>query len=48
MRRVVFLLATGVVLAGVVIYTVHAPGQTDGQAASIFGGSNPHGYREWG
>ncbi len=48
MRRTVCLLAAGVVLAGVVAYAANAPGQTDREAASIFGGNIPNGYRGWG
>ena len=39
--------AAVVALAGVVAYTSHAPGQTDGEAAPLFEVKIPPGYREW-
>jgi hypothetical protein len=47
MKRIDFVLIALVVLAGVVTYTVRASGQTDGEAAPIFGVKIPPGYREW-
>jgi hypothetical protein len=37
MRRIVFVLAAVVALAGVVAYVAPASGQADGEAAPIFG-----------
>src|SRR5512147_322027 len=47
MRRMVFLLVAVVALAGVVAYRAPASGQTDGEAAPIFGVKIPAGYRDW-
>src|SRR5215475_7667413 len=47
MRRMVFVLVAGVVLAGVVAYLAPASGQADGEAAPIFGVTIPPGYRDW-
>ena len=46
-NRIVFVLVAEVALAGVVAYVAPAFGQSDGDAASIFGGSIPPGYRDW-
>src|SRR5215470_131301 len=47
MRRIVFVLVAGVVLAGVVAYMAPASGQADGEATPIFGVTIPPGYRDW-
>jgi hypothetical protein len=47
LRRIVFVLIAVVALAGVAAYTAQAFGQTDGEAAPIFGVKIPPGYREW-
>jgi len=47
MRRVVFVLVAVVAVAGVVHYMTPTPGQADGEAAPIFGGKIPPGYRDW-
>jgi hypothetical protein len=47
MRRIVFALVALAALAGVVAYSAHAAGQTDEEAAPIFGVKIPPGYREW-
>jgi hypothetical protein len=47
MRRIAFVPVAVMALAGVVAYTAHASGQTDGEAAPIFGVKIPPGYREW-
>ncbi len=47
MRRILFLPATIVALAGVVAYLAPASGQADGEAAPIFGVTIPPGYRDW-
>src|SRR6266542_5181085 len=47
MRRIGFVLVAIVGLAGVVASMAPASGQSDGEAAPIFGGKLPHGYRDW-
>src|SRR5215475_4967619 len=47
MRRIVFVLVAVVALPGVLAYMARAPGQTDGEAAPIFGVKIPPGYRDW-
>jgi hypothetical protein len=47
MRRLVFVLVAVVALAGVVAYMAPASGQSDGEAAPIFGVKTPPGYRDW-
>ncbi len=47
MRRIVFVLAVAVALAGAVSYMAPASGQSDGEGAPIFGGKIPPGYRDW-
>jgi len=47
LRRIVFVLIAVVALAGVAAYPAQAFGQTDGEAAPIFGVKIPPGYREW-
>src|SRR5215475_14120173 len=47
MRRIVFVLVAVVALPGVLAYMAPAPGQTDGEAAPIFGVKIPPGYRDW-
>jgi hypothetical protein len=52
MRRIVLMLAAvgalAGVVAGVVVALAPASGQTEGEAAPIFGVKIPSGYREWG
>jgi hypothetical protein len=47
MKRIAFLLIVVATLAGVVAFTAPASGQTDGEAASIYGVKIPPGYRDW-
>jgi Cytochrome P460 len=47
MRRMVFVLAAVVTLAGMAAYLGPASGQADGVAAPIFGIKIPPGYRDW-
>src|SRR5262249_305890 len=47
MRRIVFVLVAVVAVPGVVAYMAPAPGQTDGEAAPIFGVKIRPGYRHW-
>src|ERR687896_1545537 len=47
MRRIVFVLVAVVALGGVVAYMGPASGQSDGEAAPIFGVKMPPGYRDW-
>jgi hypothetical protein len=47
MRRIVFVLVAAVALAGVVADIAPASGQSDGEAAPIFGVRIPPGYRDW-
>jgi hypothetical protein len=48
MRRIVFVLVAVGALAGLVAYLAPAAGQSDGEAAPIFGVKIPPGYRDWG
>src|SRR5882757_9449983 len=47
MRRIVLVLVAVGALAGVVAYMAPASGQSDGEAAPIFGVKIPPGYRDW-
>ena len=47
MRRIVFVLAAVLALAGVVACMTPASGQSDGETAPIFGVKIPPGYRDW-
>jgi hypothetical protein len=47
MRRIVFVLVAVIALAGAVAYMTRAFGQSNGQAAPIFGVTIPPGYRDW-
>ncbi len=47
MRRIVFVLVAVLALAGVVAYMAPASGQSDEEAAPIFGVKIPSGYRDW-
>jgi hypothetical protein len=47
LRPIVILLAAVFVLAGIVASVAPASGQADGEAAPIFGGNIPPGYRDW-
>jgi hypothetical protein len=47
MRRIVFVLVAVLALAGMVAYMAPASGQSDGEAAPIFGVKIPSGYRDW-
>jgi hypothetical protein len=46
-RRIDYLLLAVVAVACIVVYMAHASGQTDGEAAPIFGVKIPVGYRDW-
>jgi hypothetical protein len=45
--RIGFVLMAVVALAGAVHYMAPTSGQADGEAAAIFGGKIPPGYRDW-
>jgi hypothetical protein len=47
MRRIVFALVGLGALAGVVVTTAPVSGQSDGEAAPIYGIKLPQGYRDW-
>jgi hypothetical protein len=47
MRRIAFVLVAVVALAGAVVYVARSFGQTDDDAAPIFGVKIPSGYRDW-
>jgi Cytochrome P460 len=47
MKRIGFLLLAVATLAGVVAYMAHASGQSDEEAAPIYGVKIPAGYRDW-
>jgi Cytochrome P460 len=47
MKRIAFLLIALATVAGIVAFTAHASGQTNGEAAPIFGIKIPPGYRDW-
>jgi Cytochrome P460 len=47
MRRIVCALVAVAALAGVAAYVAPASGQSDGEAAPIFGIKIPAGYRDW-
>ena len=47
MRRIVFVLVAVGALAGVVASMAPASGQSDGEAAPVFGVKIPPGYRDW-
>ena len=47
MRRIVFVSAAVVALAGVVAYIASASGQAYGEAAPVSGVKIPSGYRDW-
>jgi hypothetical protein len=47
MRRIVFVLVAVVALAGAVHYLAPTSGQANGEAAPVFGGKIPPGYRDW-
>src|SRR5271157_4528359 len=47
MKRIAFLLAAVVSLAGVVAFTAPASGHADEEAAPIYGITIPPGYRDW-
>jgi uncharacterized membrane protein len=46
MRRIVVVLVAVVALAGAVHYLAPTSGQANGEAAPVFGGKIPPGYRE--
>ena len=48
MRRIFFALIAVVALAGAAAYMVPASGQSDEEAAPIYGIKLPPGYRDWG
>src|SRR5271154_6606030 len=45
--RGIYLMAAVVTLTGVIVYMAHAAGDTDREAAPIFGIKIPPGYRDW-
>jgi hypothetical protein len=47
MKRIVFALVGVGALAGVVVSTAPVSGQSDGEAAPIYGIKMPQGYRDW-
>src|SRR3954469_22328668 len=47
MRRIVCVLVATAALAGMVAYMAPASGQSEGEAAPIFGIKIPPGYRDW-
>lgn len=47
MRRIVFVLVSGLALAGVIDYTAPAAGQADATSSPIVGMKIPAGYRDW-
>jgi hypothetical protein len=47
MKRVAFLLAAVAAIVGAVVYIASASGQSDPEAAPIYGVKTPPGYREW-
>ena len=47
MKRIVFVLVGGGVLAGAVATVAPVSGQSDGEAAPIYGIKLPQGYRDW-
>jgi hypothetical protein len=47
MRRIAYLLAAVVTLTGAVVWRAHASGNSDEEAAPIFGVKIPPGYRDW-
>ena len=47
MRRIVYLLITLVLVAGIVAFTALASGDVDEEAAPLFGVRIPPGYRDW-
>jgi hypothetical protein len=47
MRRTVFLIGSVAAFAGIVACMAPASGQSDGEAAPIFGVKIPSGYRDW-
>jgi Cytochrome P460 len=47
MKRIVFLLLTVVILAGIIAHVPHASAQSDGDSSPIYGVKIPAGYRDW-
>lgn len=47
MRRILYLLITLVLVAGIVAFTALASGDVDEEAAPLFGVRIPPGYRDW-
>src|ERR1700686_4146865 len=47
MRGITYLLGAVVALTVVVVHEAHPSGQSDGEAAPIFGVRIPPGYRDW-
>jgi hypothetical protein len=47
MKGFAYLLVAVVALTGVVVYTAHASGRSDGEADPVFGITIPPGYRDW-
>jgi hypothetical protein len=46
-KRIGFLLLAIATLSGIVAYTAHASGQSDGDSSPIYGVKIPAGYRDW-
>src|SRR3984957_17920909 len=47
MKGIGYLLGTFLTLSGVIVYMAHAAGESDKEAAPIFGVKMPSGYRRW-
>ncbi|HXC96512.1 MAG TPA: cytochrome P460 family protein [Edaphobacter sp.] len=47
MKLIAFILIATSTVAGIAVFTVHASGHADGEAAPIFGVRIPPGYRDW-
>jgi len=47
MKRIIFALVGLSALAGIVVATAPVSGQSDGEAAPIYGIKLPQGYRDW-
>ena len=47
MRRIALIAAAVTAVAGVAVYMESAPGQSNGDAAPIYGVKLPDGYRDW-
>jgi hypothetical protein len=47
MKGFAYLLVAVVAMTGMVVYTAHASGRSDGEADQVFGITIPPGYRDW-